>query len=161
VDALRLPRSAGVAPLELVVNALSRQPSLLILDNFEHLVAAGVGLLSTLLARIPSLTVLVTSRQALNLTGEREFPVSPLPTPQPGEQEQPALPLSPSAEDGASALQPFSAEDGAFGEGRGHGWIGGGQAPALRRLVAPSELMAYPSVALFVDRAQAARRDFQ
>jgi predicted ATPase/class 3 adenylate cyclase len=80
-SALRLPRSPGAEPLEQVVAALSRQSALLLLDNFEHLAAGGASLVRTLLERVATLTVLVTSRQRLNLPGEREFPVPTLPTP--------------------------------------------------------------------------------
>lgn len=81
LSALRLPRSPGTEPLEQVVTALSCQPALLLLDNFEHLAAGGAPLVQTLLERVPTLTVLVTSRQRLNLPGEREFPVPSLPMP--------------------------------------------------------------------------------
>src|SRR5207249_2592878 len=64
-------------PLEQVVAGLSQQPSLLILDSFEHLVNEGTSLVLALLERAPRLQVLVTSRQRLDLTGEREFPVPP------------------------------------------------------------------------------------
>lgn len=81
VDALQLPRSGEVAPFEQAVAALSGQPSLLILDNFEQLVEGGAELVQALLGRAPMLRCLVTSRQVLNLPGEREYAVSPLPTP--------------------------------------------------------------------------------
>src|SRR5262249_34953060 len=58
-------------------------PLLLILDNFEHLAESGASLVRSLLERVPALTCLVTSRQALRLEGEREFAVLPLPTPDP------------------------------------------------------------------------------
>src|SRR5262249_26606889 len=81
LDALRLPRSPQMAPLEQAAAFLSRQPSLLLLDNFEHLVTEGAPLVQTLLEQAPTLTCLVTSRQRLNLAGEQEFPVAPLPVP--------------------------------------------------------------------------------
>src|SRR5260370_34200111 len=81
LEALRLPRSPHVEPLEQVVEALSRQPSLLLLDSIEHLVRESAALVQPLLERIPSLTCLVTSRQRLGLAGEREFPVGTLPVP--------------------------------------------------------------------------------
>ena len=49
------------------------------LDNFEQLVEAGALLVRTLLERSPGLACLVTSRQRLNLAGEQEFAVLPLP----------------------------------------------------------------------------------
>jgi predicted ATPase/DNA-binding SARP family transcriptional activator len=80
-DALGLPRTPGVEPLEQVVAALSRRPTLLLLDNFEHLLEEGAPLIGTLLQGAPMLTLLVTSRRRLDLSGEREFPVAPLPVP--------------------------------------------------------------------------------
>ncbi|MBA3688661.1 MAG: AAA family ATPase [Chloroflexi bacterium] len=60
---------------------LSRQ-LLLVLDNFEHLLAAG-AVVQDLLAAAPGLKVLVTSRRILNLYGEQEFEVPPLAVPDP------------------------------------------------------------------------------
>jgi predicted ATPase/DNA-binding SARP family transcriptional activator len=88
-DAMRLVDSTDADPLEQVVEALSRQPSLLLLDNLEHLLGPpadgapcfGTAPVRALLERVPSLTLLVTSRQRLNLTGEREFLVPSLPIP--------------------------------------------------------------------------------
>ncbi len=53
---------------------------LLVLDNFEQVIDASV-IVAALLERCPRLTCLVTSRAALHITGEREFPVDPLPLP--------------------------------------------------------------------------------
>jgi predicted ATPase/DNA-binding SARP family transcriptional activator len=82
LDVLRLARSPDLEPLEQVVDALSRQPALLLLDNFEHVAPLGAPLVRTLLERVPTLTCLVTSRQRLDLSGEREVLVPPLPTPE-------------------------------------------------------------------------------
>jgi predicted ATPase/DNA-binding SARP family transcriptional activator len=81
LDVLRLPRSPQLLPLEQLVTFFSHRSALLLLDNFEHLVAKGASLVQALLERTERLTVLVTSRQRLGLPGEREFPVCPLPTP--------------------------------------------------------------------------------
>jgi predicted ATPase/class 3 adenylate cyclase len=53
---------------------------LLVLDNFEQLVGAAPEV-SALLEAAPRLKVLVTSRMALHLRGEREQPLAPLPLP--------------------------------------------------------------------------------
>jgi predicted ATPase/DNA-binding CsgD family transcriptional regulator len=53
---------------------------LLVLDNFEHLLAAA-PLVSALLAAGPQLKVLVTSRSVLHLSGEHNFPAPPLTVP--------------------------------------------------------------------------------
>jgi hypothetical protein len=49
--------------------ALSRQRLLLILDNFEHLLAEA-GLVNEILQACPDVSILVTSRQRLNLVSE-------------------------------------------------------------------------------------------
>jgi predicted ATPase/class 3 adenylate cyclase len=51
---------------------------LLLLDNLEHLLDCTPAL-GRLLASCPNLTLLVTSRAILRLTGEREYEVPPLP----------------------------------------------------------------------------------
>ena len=53
---------------------------LLVLDNVEHLLAVGPDLV-LLLAACPALTLLITSRAALRVSGEHEFAVQPLPLP--------------------------------------------------------------------------------
>ena len=53
---------------------------LLVLDNFEQVVTAGT-MVGTLLAAAPRLTMLITSRAVLHLSGEHEFPVPPLTVP--------------------------------------------------------------------------------
>jgi predicted ATPase len=57
-----------------------RSPILLILDNFEHL-AAAASLVSQLLTVNANLKILVTSRAALHIYGEHDFPVPPLSLP--------------------------------------------------------------------------------
>lgn len=79
-NALRL--SAGSRPLEqALADALSRDPPLLVLDNFEQLIDAA-PLLGRLLAAAPGLRLLATSRAVLHLRGEHEFPVGPLALPE-------------------------------------------------------------------------------
>ena len=68
-------------PTEQQVQAALRERHLLLfLDNFEQVVQ-GAPQLASLLASCPRLSLLVTSRAPLHLSGEREFPVSPLALP--------------------------------------------------------------------------------
>lgn len=60
--------------------ALRRKHLLLLLDNFEHLIAAR-GQVLTLLETCPRLVILVTSRMALHVRGEREYRIAPLELP--------------------------------------------------------------------------------
>jgi predicted ATPase/DNA-binding CsgD family transcriptional regulator len=56
---------------------LRERQTLLLLDNFEQVISAA-PLLTELLAACGELKLLVTSREALRLRGEREFPLPPL-----------------------------------------------------------------------------------
>ena len=52
------------------------------LDNFEQVLAAAPSVVALLLA-CPSLTVMVSSRSILHVSGEQEYPVPPLGLPDP------------------------------------------------------------------------------
>src|SRR6266446_5113999 len=103
---------AHQALLDLVNAFLREKQVLLLLDNFEQVVSAGVQV-TALLAACPQLKVLVTSREVLHLRGEQEFAVPPLTLPDP------------------------------------------------KRLPDLLALSQYEAVALFIQRAQAARSEFQ
>ena len=68
--------------LKEAVRQAAHAPLLLVLDNFEQVVAAA-SLLSELLSVAPALKILTTSRAALQIYGEHEFPVPPLGFPDP------------------------------------------------------------------------------
>ena len=110
-SALRLPAAGDQSPRVQAAAHLAGTSSLLVLDNLEHLGEGGALEIRALLESAPDLTCLVTSRRRLDLEGEREMPLSPLPAPAGAEK--------------------------------------------------PHDLVLYPSVQLFVDRAQAVRPDFQ
>src|SRR5918994_815260 len=61
-----------------LIDVLADRRLLLVLDNFEQVVTAGPRL-RDLLDACPEVTLLITSRIGLRLSGEREFPVAPLP----------------------------------------------------------------------------------
>ena len=114
VQTLGIREAGGQSPLEILKENLQdslRAPMLLLLDNFEHLVQAAPTV-AKLLVMGPNLKILVTSRAALHVYGEHEFPVPPL-----------AMPDS--------------------------------------RSMPPVELLQYPAVALFVQRAVAVKPDFE
>src|SRR5262249_21150822 len=108
---LGITETGGQLLAEILQAALRAQRLLLVLDNFEQVVGAAPEV-GALLEECPHVQVLVTSRIVLHLRGEREYPLAPLPLPDPGH-----LPL-------------------------------------------PERLAQYAAVALFVERAQAARPDF-
>jgi predicted ATPase len=66
--------------LPMLIDRLQGRRLLLVLDNFEQVVAAAEDL-GEMLAACPDLTVLATSRAAVRLRGEREVPLSPLSIP--------------------------------------------------------------------------------
>jgi predicted ATPase/class 3 adenylate cyclase/Tfp pilus assembly protein PilF len=67
---------------ESAIEYLRDKRLLLVLDNFEQVVAAA-PVVSELLAACPHLKILTTSRIVPRLKGEREYPVEPLPAPDP------------------------------------------------------------------------------
>ena len=82
VQALGLQGTGALSPLDHLKAALREQHLLVLLDNFEQVVAAAPRLLD-LLAACPQVKLLVTSRQVLRVRGEREFAVLPLTLPDP------------------------------------------------------------------------------
>jgi predicted ATPase/DNA-binding NarL/FixJ family response regulator len=74
-------QDAGDRPLPARLRAVLRERELLlVIDNVEQVVAAAVQL-SDLLTACPRLTMLATSREALRIRGEHEYPVQPLTVP--------------------------------------------------------------------------------
>ncbi len=111
-QALGLREMNARSPLEGLQAALADRCVLLLLDNFEQVLAAA-PLIADVLGACPHLHLLVTSRVPLRLHGEHEFSVSPL------------------------------------------------SLPDLSHLPTSAGLEEYASCALFVERAQAIRPEFQ
>ena len=94
LDAVRDPalviptiaRTNGVADhvkrsaMEMLTETIGQGRVLLVLDNFEQVTDAGPDV-AELLRRCPNVTALVTTRIALRVSGEQEYPVPGLPAP--------------------------------------------------------------------------------
>ena len=98
---------AGEArPVDALKEELRDREVLLVLDNFEQLMDAAVGV-AELLESCPRITILITSREALRVRGEHVYPVPPLSLPDsahgvtPGDSEAVQLFI-----DRAAAVQP-------------------------------------------------------
>jgi len=137
VQALGVKETAGHQFAASLKDYLRDKTVLLLLDNFEQVVAAA-PLLADLLATCPHVKALVTSRAALRIRGEHEYAVPPLMVPPRPPQPVPQsvirqargseLPRSPTWERGSEGAD---------------------------------DLAQYTAVALFVARAQAIKPDFQ
>jgi predicted ATPase/DNA-binding CsgD family transcriptional regulator len=77
---LGLQESGQRPPLDSLKDYLREKSILLVLDNFEQILAAAPQL-AELLASSAGLTILVTSRAPLQIRDEHEFPVPPLTLP--------------------------------------------------------------------------------
>jgi predicted ATPase/DNA-binding XRE family transcriptional regulator len=77
---LGLRESSGRSAHDLLLDKLLELQILLVLDSFEHILGARPTV-SELLQCCPEAAVLVTSRAALRVQGERRFAVAPLATP--------------------------------------------------------------------------------
>ena len=80
---LRVSEQSGLPVIETLLEALQGKQILLVLDNCEHLLGGCIQLIETLLAA-PEVSVLTTSREPLDITGEMRYPVSPMTLPPAG-----------------------------------------------------------------------------
>lgn len=84
---LKMSFVGNSAPESQLLAQLAPQRLLLIIDNFEHLVSEAARLLHWLEAA-PHLTLLITTRERLNLSAEWLFPVEGLPLPAVSEEPE-------------------------------------------------------------------------
>jgi predicted ATPase/DNA-binding CsgD family transcriptional regulator len=78
--AMGLALAEGADAAEELVRTIANQPTVLVLDNAEHVVSAGRSL-TELLSACSTLTIVVTSRVALDVPGEHRWRVRPLAVP--------------------------------------------------------------------------------
>jgi len=79
---LEVREQSGRALGDVLAEKLRPRDLLLVLDNCEHLIAACAQLAETLLRACPHLHILATSREVLNIPGEKVWPVPSLSLPQ-------------------------------------------------------------------------------
>ncbi len=79
-ETLGVTESPGQPLINRLHAAVREQQMLLLLDNFEQVTDAGT-MVGQMLTIAPRMKALVTSRSALRVYGEREYPVPPLPLP--------------------------------------------------------------------------------
>jgi predicted ATPase/class 3 adenylate cyclase len=80
--ALGVREVPGRPVFDAIADRVGDQQLLLLLDNFEHVLSAAPDI-ERLLVACPQLRVMVTSRAALHVSGEHEYPVPPLAVPDP------------------------------------------------------------------------------
>ncbi|QVI24005.1 AAA family ATPase [Nocardia tengchongensis] len=77
----RTVEHSAADPMGLLAEALPTAPTLLVLDNCEHLIDGVARFAEDLLGRVPQLRVLATSRQLLGIAGETLWETAPLAVP--------------------------------------------------------------------------------
>lgn len=73
ISALGLAQQLGADAVGVLREATADAETLLVVDNCEHLIDGVATFASTVLSTVPSVTVLATSREALNVGGERAW----------------------------------------------------------------------------------------
>ena len=94
-DAVDAGKPDGQDAEAVIVASVGTRQLLLVLDNFEHLLAAA-PMVARLVGACPQLTVLVSSRAVLRVRGESEYAVQPLALPPDVETDHHAVERSPS-----------------------------------------------------------------
>jgi predicted ATPase/DNA-binding CsgD family transcriptional regulator len=81
---LGLSEAVGDSLSEKLRETIGAKRVLLVLDNCEHVIEACAALVDDLLSSCPELRVLATSREPMQIAGERQLRVPPLAAPNPG-----------------------------------------------------------------------------
>ncbi len=84
-SALCVPPALDRPVLDVVLAYLKERRLLLVLDNCEHVVAEAARVVDTILHGCPHVKLIVTSREGLNVSGERVYRMPSLQVPPPGE----------------------------------------------------------------------------
>ncbi len=92
----RLPLSDPVARVDVrerILDVLGERPTLLVMDNCEHLIDAAAEWIADILASRPNVRVLATSRAPLMIAAEQVYQLQPLPATTMESQPGPAVRL--------------------------------------------------------------------
>ena len=85
IETLGIASQAGRSSIEILLDVLSRQRLLIVLDNCEHLIGACAKLADAVLRRCPEVHLVATSREPLGIGGEAIYRVPSLSLPEAGE----------------------------------------------------------------------------
>jgi predicted ATPase len=78
MSSLEIAENPGRDLMEVVIDRIREKNLLILLDNCEHLLGACTEISGTLIGSVPGLHLLVTSREALKLHGEKVWEIPPL-----------------------------------------------------------------------------------
>ena len=78
ISTLGLHPASSAADVAAVAGSLNGQQALVVLDNCEHVLDGVVALTEQIGTRCPDVTILATSREALDLSDEAQFHIHPL-----------------------------------------------------------------------------------
>ncbi len=82
---LGVPEEPDRPLIQTLLAYLKQRRVLLILDNCEHLIAASAELAHAIVRATAHVGLIASSRQALGVSGERAYPILPLPVPKRGD----------------------------------------------------------------------------
>ena len=144
-NVLGVKEEPGTPLTQTLADYLKPKRMLILLDNCEHLVNAAAQLADALLKNCPNITLLATSREALNITGETQYGVPSLSLP-------PLLPSIPSSQGGMNLTFPPSQGGTKGGSSPSQGETqGGGTLESLSQ---------FEAVRLFIERATLVQSSF-
>ncbi len=87
VGALDLRDQASAEPQQVLLTHVRDRELLLVLDNCEHVLDASATLVAEILRAAPDVRIIATSREPLQVSGERVVPVAPLELPPAGDEQ--------------------------------------------------------------------------
>ena len=78
LSVLGVDQAEGAAPLDVLLKHLDERELLLVLDNCEHLIGEVARVVVALIRRCRYVTILATSREPINVSGEHVYQITGL-----------------------------------------------------------------------------------